>query len=154
MEDDLLPMHEDEPAGDFDIVLRGYDRLQVNDHLARFEAALGEAHDRAAEDATRIAALERQVTEQHERLVDAERRAAGRPEPVPVAGDRIAAMLRLADEEATALRDAARQEAERVIGAAQQQATQESAKRSAELDRRERDIASAAEESDAMRRQA
>ena len=46
MEDDLLPMHEDEPAGDFDIVLRGYDRRQVNDHLARFEAALGEAHDR------------------------------------------------------------------------------------------------------------
>src|SRR3954467_14180770 len=117
MEDDLLPMHEDEPAGDFDIVLRGYDRRQVNDHLARFEAALGEAHDRAAEDANRIAALERQVTEQHERLraperperrAGAERRAAGRPEPVPVAGDRIAAMLRLADEEASALRAAAR----------------------------------------------
>src|SRR4051794_41818760 len=88
MEDDLLPMHEDEPAGDFDIVLRGYDRRQVNDHLARFEAALGEAHDRAAEDATRIAALERQVTEQHERLVDAERRAAGRAPPGPRARGR------------------------------------------------------------------
>ena len=73
-DDDLLPMHDDEPAGDFDVVLRGYDRRQVNDHLARFEAALGEAHDRQVEDAQRIAALERQVTEQHERLVDAERR--------------------------------------------------------------------------------
>src|SRR4051794_41209753 len=104
MEDDLLPMHEDEPAGDFDIVLRGYDRRQVNDHLARFEAALGEAHDRAAEDATRIAALERQVTEQHERLVDAERRAAGRPQPGPGARGPIAPLPRPADQEAAAPR--------------------------------------------------
>src|SRR4051812_25505142 len=153
-DEQLVPLSDDEQPSGFDVVLRGYDRRQVDDYLDRVEAALNDADARHAEDAQRLTALEAQVVDMHERLADAERRAEGRPEPAPVAGDRIAAMLRLADEEATAIRDAARQEAERIIGAAQQQASQESSKRTAELDRRERDIATAAEESDAMRRQA
>jgi DivIVA domain-containing protein len=153
-DEQLVPLSDDEQPSGFDVVLRGYDRRQVDDYLDRVEAALNDADARHAEDAQRLTALESQVIDMHERLADAERRAAGRPEPAPVAGDRIAAMLRLADEEASAIRDASRQEAERIIGEAQHQATQESAKRSAELDRRERDIATASEAADETRRQA
>ena len=153
-EQQLVPLSDDEQPSGFDVVLRGYDRRQVDDYLDRVEAALNDADARHAEDAQRLTALESQVIDMHERLADAERRAEGRPEPAPVVGDRIAAMLRLADEEATALRDAARQETERVIAEAQLQAGQQSAKRTAELDQRERDIATAAEDADEIRRQA
>ncbi|MDX6197311.1 MAG: hypothetical protein QOJ79_462 [Actinomycetota bacterium] len=153
-DEQLVPLSDDEQPSGFDVVLRGYDRRQVDDYLDRVEAALNDADARHAEDAQRLTALESQVVDMHERLADAERRAEGRPEPVPVVGDRIAAMLRLADEEAAAMRDAARQEAERIIAEAQVLAGQETAKRTAELDRRERDIATAAEDADAKRQQA
>src|SRR3954463_11957574 len=137
-DDQLVPLsHDDDQPSGFDVVLRGYDRRQVDDYLDRVEAALNDADARHADDAGRLAALESQVTDMHERLADAERRAAGRPEPAPVAGDRIAAMLRLADEEAAAIRAGAVDEAERIIAEGQVQAGQESAKRTAELDRRE-----------------
>jgi DivIVA domain-containing protein len=153
-DDQLVPLSDDEQPNGFDVVLRGYDRRQVDDYLDRVEAALNDADARHAEDAGRLAALESQVTDMHARLADAERRAEGRPEPAPVAGDRIAAMLRLADEEATAIRAAASDEAERIISDAQLQAGQESAKRTAELDRREQDIATAHEQATALIAQA
>jgi DivIVA domain-containing protein len=153
-DEQLVPLTDDEQPSGFDVVLRGYDRRQVDDYLDRVEAALNDADARHAEDAQRLSALESQVVDMHERLADAERRAEGRPEPAPVAGDRIAAMLRLAEEEAGAIRDAAKQEAERIVTEAQAQASQESAKRTADLDRRERDISTAAEDADATRRQA
>jgi DivIVA domain-containing protein len=153
-DEQLVPLTDDEQPTGFDVVLRGYDRRQVDDYLDRVEAALNDADARHAEDAQRLGALESQVIDMHERLADAERRAEGRPEPAPVAGDRIAAMLRLAEEEATAIRDAAKQEAERIVAEAQVEAGQETAKRTAELDRRERDIATASEDADATRRQA
>jgi DivIVA domain-containing protein len=139
-DDQLVPLTDDDQPSGFDVVLRGYDRRQVDDYLDRVEAALNEADARHADDAGRLAALESQVTDMHERLADAERRAAGRPEPAPLAGDRIAAMLRLADEEAAAMRAAAADEAERIVAEAQLRAGQESAKRSGELDRREQEI--------------
>jgi DivIVA domain-containing protein len=153
-DEQLVPLSDDDQPSGFDVVLRGYDRRQVDDYLDRVEAALNDADARHAEDAQRLAALESQVIDMHERLADAERRAAGRPEPPAVAGDRIAAMLRLAEEEAEAVRAAATEEAERILSEAQQRAGQESAKRTAELDRREHDIATAADEAGATRRQA
>jgi DivIVA domain-containing protein len=154
-DDQLVPMTDEEqqPSG-FDVVLRGYDRRQVDDYLDRVEAALNDADARHAEDAQRLAALERQVTDMHERLADAERRAEGRPEPVPVAGDRIAAMLRLADEESAAMRAAAAEDAHRIVAEAQVRAGQETAMRTAELDRREEDIQAAYAQADAARQQA
>jgi DivIVA domain-containing protein len=156
MDDDqqLVPLSDDEQPNGFDVVLRGYDRRQVDDYLDRVETALNDADARHAEDAQRLTALESQVTDMHERLADAERRAAGRPEPAPVAGDRIAAMLRLAEEEAGAIRAAATEEAERVVAAAQQRASQESAKRSTELDQREKQIATALDAAAAANQQA
>lgn len=153
-DDQLVPLSDDEQPSGFDVVLRGYDRRQVDDYLDRVETALNEADARHAEDAGRLAALESQVTDMHERLADAERRAAGRPEPAPVAGDRIAAMLRLAEDEAASMRAAATDEAERIVTDAQLRAGQESAKRSSELDRREQDIAVASEQAAALRQQA
>ena len=91
-DDQLVPLSDDDQPNGFDVVLRGYDRRQVDDYLDRVEAALNDADARHAEDTGRLAALESQVTDRHARLADAERRAEGRPEPVPVAGDRIAAM--------------------------------------------------------------
>src|SRR3954452_18461046 len=115
-DDQLVPLsHDDDQPSGFDVVLRGYDRRQVDDYLDRVEAALNDADARHADDAGRIAALETQFTDMHDRLADAERRAAGRPEPAPVAGDRIAAMLRLADEEAAAIRAGAAEEAGRLL---------------------------------------
>jgi DivIVA domain-containing protein len=153
-DDQLVPLSDDEQPSGFDVVLRGYDRRQVDDYLDRVEAALNDADARHAEDTGRLAALESQVTDMHARLADAERRAEGRPEPAPVAGDRIAAMLRLADEEAASIRANAADEAERIISEAQLRAGQESAKRTAELDSRERDIATAHEQAAALIAQA
>src|SRR3954471_5752795 len=95
-DEQLVPLTDDDQPSGFDVVLRGYDRRQVDDYLDRVEAALNDADARHADDAGRIAALESQVTDMHERLSDAERRGAGRPEPAPVAGDRIAGAARVA----------------------------------------------------------
>ncbi|MCU1589957.1 MAG: hypothetical protein JWP11_1213 [Frankiales bacterium] len=153
-DEQLVPLSDDDQPNGFDVVLRGYDRRQVDDYLDRVEAALNDADARHAEDAQRLSALESQVTDMHERLADAERRAAGRPEPAAVAGDRIAAMLHLAEEEAASIRAAATQDAEGLVAEAQVRAGQESAKRTSELDQREHDIATAAEQAAATRQQA
>src|SRR3954471_7583471 len=130
-DEQLVPLADDDQPSGFDVVLRGYDRRQVDDYLDRVEAALNDADARHADDAGRLAALESQVTDMHERLADAERRAGGRPEPAPGAGARMAGMRRLADEEAAAIRAAAAEDAERIVAEAQVRAGQESAKRSA-----------------------
>jgi len=122
-DDQLVPMGDTGEASGFDVVLRGYDRRQVDDYLDRVEAALNDADARHAEDAHRLTALEQQVAELRERLADAERRAEGRPESAAATGDRIAAMLRLAEEESAAIRGAAEQEAAAARAAAEQEAT-------------------------------
>jgi DivIVA domain-containing protein len=134
---DLVPLSDDPPPSGFDVVLRGYDRRQVDDYLDRVEVALTEADDRHAEDAHRLSALEATAADLHERLGDAERRAAGLPEAASVTGDRIAAMLRLAEEEAAAIRTAAREEADSATAA-----------RDAELDQREQELRRSAEQAD------
>ncbi|MCU1674860.1 MAG: hypothetical protein JWN77_2973, partial [Frankiales bacterium] len=63
-------------------------------------------------------------------------------------GERIATMLRLADEEATALRGEAAAAADALLTEARQRAGQETAARTAELDRREADLHRAAQEAE------
>jgi DivIVA domain-containing protein len=142
--DDLVPLQETAEASGFDVVLRGYDRRQVDDYLDRVEVALTEADERHAQDGERVTALEQQVAELTGRLQQAERRAAGQPEPASLLTARLAEMLRLAEEEATALRDEARAEGERIVAAAKQQAARESSERDAALSRREKDVERAA----------
>jgi cell division septum initiation protein DivIVA len=109
-------------AGDggpgFDIVLRGYERKQVDERLARI------AVDRRAA-AERVAALERRVEQLRVELQDAQRGAAGRVEPSYAGlGARVEKILRLAEEEAAELRAEALGQAENVGKAAQTAAGQ------------------------------
>jgi DivIVA domain-containing protein len=143
--EDLVPLQENSEATGFDVVLRGYDRRQVDDYLDRVDVALTEGEERHAQDAQRITALEQQVAEVQQTLVAAERRAAGQPEPASLLTARLAELLRLAEEVAAALREEARAEAERIIGVAKQQAARESSERDAALRKREQEVAKAAE---------
>ena len=59
MDEDLLPVTPDEQPSGFDVVLRGYDRRQVDDYLDRVEVALQEADARHAHDTARISARSR-----------------------------------------------------------------------------------------------
>ncbi len=109
---ELVPLHEDpEPAG-FDVVLRGYDRRQVDDYLDRVEVALAEADGRHLDDTESLAALRGQVGELSTRLAEAEARAAGRPERASLVGERLLRILTLAEEEGAAILAAAREGAD------------------------------------------
>jgi cell division septum initiation protein DivIVA len=132
-DDDLVALDEGETGG-FDVVLRGYDRHQVEDYIRRVELTLGEADRLRREDGERIEALEQEVARLQLALADAERRAAGGPEPASLVGERLATMLRLAEEEA-----------EQIVAQARERAERSHAERSAELERREAAVASAAE---------
>ncbi len=143
--DDLVPLQETAETSGFDVVLRGYDRRQVDDYLDRVEVALTEADERHAADGERITTLEKQVAEVQDSLTATERRASGAPEPASLLTARLAEMLRLAEEEAAAIRDGATTEAEQVVGTAKEQAARESGERDAALRKREQEVARAAE---------
>jgi len=143
--DDLVPLQETVESTGFDVVLRGYDRRQVDDYLDRVEVALTEADERHAQDGARISAVDKQVAQVQQELADTQRRADGQPEPASLLTARLAEMLRLAEQEAAAIREQASGEAERVVGAAKQQAARESSERDAALRTREKEVARASE---------
>lgn len=154
----------------------GYDRRQVDDYLDRVEASFNDYDVRLAESSGRVEELQRELEAALERLTQAEKQAAGEPEPASRLTGRLAAMLQLAEEEAAELRanvaseaDAgrktarteaeqlvrgARAEAESIVSAAKERADRESAERSAELTRREREAARATEAAEAATVQA
>ncbi|MCO1653590.1 DivIVA domain-containing protein [Pseudonocardia humida] len=143
----------------FDTVLRGYDRAQVDTHLARL-AEENSALRRWAAEADR----RRQTAEQHAAAAESEFRAlqsrrqgdGGAEESV---GFRAEKLLRLAEQEAADLRAAAAREAATVVEQARAQAEkhrheaeqslvqrstrldEQVSRRSAELQERERQIA-------------
>ena len=153
-DDDLVPLSDEGDATGFDVVLRGYDRRQVDEHLDKVALAWSDADRQHADDSARRTALEQQLAAQQTALADAEQRAAGLPEPASRLGERLAAMLELAEQEAAELRDQAHAEAERIVRQAQQQADQTTAERTAALDRREREIAGAAQAAEQTRLEA
>jgi cell division septum initiation protein DivIVA len=128
-DEDLIPLNEEHEATGFDVVLRGYDRRQVEDYVERVEVAMGEADRQHTEDGERLAALEHEVAALQGRLADAEKRAAGLPEPASRIGERLATMLRLAEEEA-----------EQIVAQAQDRAARSTSERTADLDRREAEV--------------
>lgn len=88
----------------FDVVLRGYDRVQVDHHLEAVEALLARSEQAAEAARAEAAELRRQ-----------QEAAPAQVEPDDVGsyaglGRRVARILALAEEEATAIRTAARQE--------------------------------------------
>ena len=150
--DDLVPLNDDDAqSGGFRHVLRGYDPKQVEDYLDRVEVALNEGDERHAEDLRRVAALEQQVGELTGRLTEAERRASGRPESASALGERMAAMLKLAEEEAAAIRGSAQQEAQALVQSAKAQAEAESIERTKDLEKREREVQTAQREAESAR---
>ena len=148
---ELLPlMDSDEPF--FDVTMRGYDKRQVDDFVARTNAQLADlatARDQAlATSADRAAQLAA-----HEAHIESlKARAAKKIETLNPAAvsDRIRDMLQLANEEAAQIRRAAEVEAERVVSSAradaervrgeaaaeQQRLTAGAAQRSAEADQK------------------
>lgn len=142
-DEEMLPLQGDHDTGGFDVVLRGYDRHQVEDYIERVELALGEADRLHREDGERLAALEEEVRAVKVALAETERRAAGLPEPLSNVGERLATILRLAEEEA-----------DEVVAHARERAAKETAERTAALEQREARIAGAAAEADRVRLEA
>src|SRR4051812_5864619 len=95
----------------FDVALRGYDRDQVDAHLASLESeftgALSE-RDRLAE---RVKQLEARVEELH--LQPGDDRAAEQVSPVDGFGARIEKIMRVAEDEAAQVRAETQAEIER-----------------------------------------
>ena len=125
-DEDLISLTDDAEATGFSVVLRGYDRREVDDYVQRVEVALSDSDRQHAEDGERLAVLEQRVVSLSAQLGEAQERAAGLPEPASRATGRMAEMLRLAEEEA-----------EQLVEQAQERAARSQAERTAELDARE-----------------
>ncbi len=116
----LVPLEEETEQRGFDVVLRGYDRTQVDRHVAWLEELLATAEQHAA-------AAEQSAGSAREEVVRVRRDAGamqaelerGRP-TYEALGERIGKMLALAEQEADALRATGRAEAEALQGRLQQ----------------------------------
>lgn len=97
-------MDGDGSQRDFDVVLRGYDRAQVEHHLEAMEALLAQAEQAAEAARAEAAELRRQ---QDSARVQAAPDDAGSYAGL---GRRVGRILALAEEEAAAIRTAARQQ--------------------------------------------
>lgn len=143
MSDDLLPLQpEPEPAG-FDVVLRGYDRRQVEEYIERVEIALIDADRQHTADSQAVLDLQHQLAALDARLAEAERRAKGQPDPASLVGERLLTMLQLAE-----------QEAEEIIEKAREVALRSTAEHTADLERREQAAVAATAEAEQLRLQA
>jgi DivIVA domain-containing protein len=108
------------PLPQFDTAMRGYDRGQVDDYLVRLGAALRDAQRQA----------EHAESELRQALGSSQDPSPG--QPYAGLGERVQGMLKLAAEEAEAIRSQARTEADATVAEAQ--------------DRREREVRRAEEE--------
>lgn len=104
---------------DFTIVLRGYERTQVDSYIERLTARLDQlidARDRADNSSSdgreRIAELEQKLNQTQRQLEE-----AAKP-TLSGLGTRVEQLLRLAEEQANDHRDDAKREAEKLIAAA------------------------------------
>lgn len=143
MNEDLVPLSDEQDAAGFDVVLRGYDRRQVEDYVERVEVALAEAERQHAEDGERLTVVEHEMAALQSRLAEAEQRAAGLPEPASKVGSRLTEMLRLAEEEA-----------EQLVAQARDRAAASMSERTADLDLREAAVSRATTEADQARLEA
>ena len=148
---------QDAPAErpQFDTARRGYDRAQVDARIRELTDTADSEHRRARTAQTRLARARDDLTAARAQLD-----GARQPEPVSEDGfgSRVEKLLRLAEQEAAAVRDAAAAEASSVQESARTEAIahreqvendliaratkmdEDTAERTAELDRREREI--------------
>jgi DivIVA domain-containing protein len=134
-----------EEVPQFATVMRGYDRGQVDDYVARLIDFLADAERRAERAEAELIKSNRRA----ERLAEELRQALDRlQQPAPQQpwqglGERLESMLRLAQEEADAIRDRGRTEAEELLETARRQREQE-------VQGAERDLAAVASRRDAV----
>jgi cell division septum initiation protein DivIVA len=133
---ELIPLlGENDPQ--FDLVMRGYDRRQVEEYVARAEADLVDLQ--AAKDAALAISADRaaQLANREAHIESLKRQAIKSTENVNPANvsDRIRDMLQLATDEAAQTRRTAEEEAERVLSAARADAERVRADAAAEQQR-------------------
>jgi DivIVA domain-containing protein len=112
----------------FASVMRGYDRGQVDDYVARLNDFLGDAEQRANRAERSLAdALRRneRLTEELRQAIDRQHREPSSSEPYEGIGERIESILRLAAEEADSLRERGRSDAAEMVEQARRRREQE-----------------------------
>jgi cell division septum initiation protein DivIVA len=133
----------------FEVVMRGYSRRQVHDHINRLRNQIRDLEERLGR------AME-QAEHGRVELAEARRRLAEAPQDYDELGQRLSQILKLAEEEAAAkkqtaeseatdLRERAAAEAERLVTGAQEQAQSIVSAAQAEADRRVAEATEAAE---------
>lgn len=132
MSDDLLPPPDESGDAGFDVVMRGYNRRQVEDYIERVEIALADADRQHQQDLAEVEAAKQELSQVRAKLIEAERRAEGQPEPSSLVGERLLTMLRLAE-----------QEAEEIVEKGHQRAAANTADLQASLERREAEVTQA-----------
>ena len=108
---------------EFSVVLRGYDRPQVDDYVGRLNAALAQAEQARAEAEQRLAEGQRRLRQAEQRLTTVEQKLtdtnkqleeSSRP-TLSGLGTRVEQILRLAEEQANDHRGESKREAEGII---------------------------------------
>ena len=92
---------QEAPPREFVTVMRGYDRQQVDEHIRQIEAEVRQHREQAQ-------AMQRELSEAHRKIHEQERPTYSG------LGARIEQLLRLAEEQATEVVQAARSEERRV----------------------------------------
>ncbi|MGH3240863.1 MAG: DivIVA domain-containing protein, partial [Spirillospora sp.] len=110
----LSNFFEDTPPREFDVVLRGYDRHQVDEHIKSLDNEVRQTREQTQ-------ALQRELSDAHRQLQEQERPTYSG------LGARIEQLLRLAEEQATELVQAARSEANEIKAAAKVDAAEQRA---------------------------
>lgn len=110
-ETEILPaLHEDS----FDIVMRGYNRQQVDEYLTRTKQQIQGLEQRLAQAMNESQEARRQAEQLRRELADTKRQLDGQEPSYDELGDRLSQILKLADQEAASKRTSADAEAERV----------------------------------------
>ena len=104
-------MAGDQSQQNFTVVMRGYDKIQVDERISVLEAALRDARARVEEVDARAMKLAGEVAEAHRQLREVERPSYSG------LGARIEQLLRLAEEQASDVIAAATKDAEDMLAA-------------------------------------
>lgn len=119
---ELIPLAEPETEAvpEFDVVLRGYDRRQVDEYLDRLEADLAAAQTERSTLTARARALDKQLTEQDREVQAARRQLVESAQPTYAGlGARVHQLLSIAEQESADIRSKAEAAAAQIRGQAE-----------------------------------